>query len=120
RCAAERCRHCSVCLVGVAHLPDPPALKPLGTRDFQHLCSEFIRKHQDYIGQRPSADCLPRFLCGISVPLFTKLKARATTGFAVLEDYPYAQVRTRVQAMAGNCLHVQSDLTKGTMLCIQS
>ncbi|WP_192872931.1 RecQ family ATP-dependent DNA helicase [Pseudomonas syringae] len=100
--APERCGHCSVCLGEVAHLPEPPALEPLANRDFQHLCSEFIHKHQDYIGQRPSADCLTRFLCGISVPLFTKLKARATTGFAVLEDYPYAQVRTWVQAMAGN------------------
>ncbi|MBI6765047.1 RecQ family ATP-dependent DNA helicase [Pseudomonas syringae] len=100
--APERCGHCSVCLGKVAYLPEPPALEPLANRDFQQLCSEFIHKHQDYTGQRPSADCLTRFLCGISVPLFTKLKARATAGFAVLEDYPYAQVRTWVQAMAGN------------------
>ncbi|WP_162886967.1 RecQ family ATP-dependent DNA helicase [Pseudomonas syringae] len=100
--APERCGHCSVCLGEVAYLPEPPALEPLANRDFQQLCSEFIHKHQDYTGQRPSADCLTRFLCGISVPLFTKLKARATAGFAVLEDYPYAQVRTWVQAMAGN------------------
>ncbi|WP_192873903.1 MULTISPECIES: RecQ family ATP-dependent DNA helicase [Pseudomonas] len=100
--APERCGHCSVCLGEVAHLPEPPALEPLANRDFQQLCSEFIHKHQNYTGQPPSADCLTRFLCGISVPLFTRLKARATTGFAVLEDYPYAQVRTWVQAMAGN------------------
>ncbi|AKF48605.1 RecQ family ATP-dependent DNA helicase [Pseudomonas fragariae (ex Marin et al. 2024)] len=100
--APERCGHCSVCIGEVARLPEPPALEPLANRDFQQLCSEFIHKHQDYTGQRPSADCLTRFLCGISVPLFTRLKARATSGFAVLEDYPYAQVRTWVQAMAGN------------------
>jgi len=41
----------------------------------------------------PSAERVTRFLCGISVPLFTKLKARAISGFAVLEDYPYAEVR---------------------------
>ncbi|MCF5167155.1 RecQ family ATP-dependent DNA helicase [Pseudomonas congelans] len=100
--APEHCGHCSVCLGEVARLPEPPALEPLAGRDYQQLCGDFIHKHQDYTGQPPSADCLTRFLCGISVPLFTKLKARATTGFAVLEDYPYAQVRTWVQAMAGN------------------
>jgi hypothetical protein len=32
------------------------------------------------------------------VPLFTKLKARAIPGFAALEDYPYAEVRTWAEA----------------------
>ncbi|WP_449116995.1 RecQ family ATP-dependent DNA helicase [Pseudomonas viridiflava] len=95
--APERCGHCSVCHGQIAYLPEPPALQPLEDRDFQHLCGDFIRKHHDYSGQLPSAECLTRFLCGISVPLFTKLKARATAGFAELEDYPYAQVRTWVQ-----------------------
>lgn len=95
--APERCGHCSVCHGQVAYLPEPPALQPLEERDFQQLCGDFIRKHHDYNGQLPSAECLTRFLCGISVPLFTKLKARATAGFAELEDYPYAQVRTWVQ-----------------------
>lgn len=36
---------------------------------------------------------MTRFLCGISVPMFTKMKARAIPGFAVLENYPYAAVR---------------------------
>ncbi|QGT84280.1 ATP-dependent DNA helicase RecQ [Pseudomonas coronafaciens] len=98
--APERCGHCSVCHGEVAHLPEPPALEPLPNRDFQQLCGGFIHKHQDYTGHPPSTECLTRFLCGISVPLFTKLKARATAGFAVLEDYPYAQVRAWVQTTA--------------------
>jgi ATP-dependent DNA helicase RecQ len=44
-------------------------------------------------GYPPGAECVTRFLCGISVPLFTKLKARNISGFALLEDYPYAAVR---------------------------
>ncbi|GBH13684.1 Superfamily II DNA helicase RecQ [Pseudomonas syringae pv. actinidiae] len=97
--APAQCGHCSVCHGQIAHLPEPPELEPLQSRDFQQLCGEFIHKHRDYTGQPPSAECLTRFLCGISVPLFTKLKARATSGFAVLEDYPYAQVRAWVQGM---------------------
>ena len=95
--APERCGHCSVCHGQVAYLPEPPALQPLEDRDFQQLCGDFIRKHHDYNGQLPSAECLTRFLCGIRMPLLTKLKARSTAGFAELEDYPYAQVRTWVQ-----------------------
>ena len=46
----------------------------------------------------PSADCVTRFLCGISVPAFTRLRARTLPGYAALEDYPYAQVRAWVMA----------------------
>jgi ATP-dependent DNA helicase RecQ len=53
-----------------------------------------MRKYQELKGGEPSAECLTRFLCGISVPLFTKLKARQLSGFAALEDYPYAEVRS--------------------------
>lgn len=94
--APERCGHCSVCAGRVAVLPEPPALTPLDQQDFDGLCGAFIGKHVEARGHPPSVECLTRFLCGISVPLFTKLKARATVGFAALEDYPYAQVRAWV------------------------
>ena len=96
--APERCGHCSVCAGRVAVLPEPPVLTPLDQQDFDGLCGAFIGKHVEARGYPPSVECLTRFLCGISVPLFTKLKARATAGFAALEDYPYAQVRARVLA----------------------
>jgi ATP-dependent DNA helicase RecQ len=77
-------------------------LPALVEESFHGLCDEFVHKHQDYSGSAPSAECLTRFLCGISVPLFTKLKARGIRGFAALENYPYAQVREWAQgAMAG-------------------
>jgi ATP-dependent DNA helicase RecQ len=95
--APERCGHCSVCAGQIARLPAPPALSPLGQQDFQGLCGEFIGKHLQARGHEPGSECLTRFLCGISVPLFTRLKARQIAGFAALEDYPYAKVREWVQ-----------------------
>lgn len=95
--APQQCGHCSVCAGHVARLPEPAALASLESQSFEQLCAELIRKHQDYKGHAPSTECLTRFLCGISVPLFTKLKARATPGFAQLEDYPYATVRDWVR-----------------------
>ncbi|WP_044270542.1 ATP-dependent DNA helicase RecQ [Pseudomonas fluorescens] len=91
--APQRCGHCSVCHGQVAHLPAPPSLPPLVDKNFMGLCGDFIHRHHEYTGHLPNAERLTRFLGGISVPLFTKLKARGIPGFAALEDYPYAEVR---------------------------
>jgi len=99
--APQQCGHCSVCRGQVAQLPAPPALPPLGQQDVHGLCDGFVRKHQELKGSAPSAECLTRFLCGISVPLFTKLKARQLGGFAALEDYPYAEVRSWLVGQQG-------------------
>ena len=91
--APQQCGHCSVCAGHVAHLPEPPALLPLVDKNPDALCASFIHRHQAYTGSYPPAERLTRFMCGISVPLFTKMKARAIPGFAALENYPYAEVR---------------------------
>ncbi|MGV8841960.1 MAG: RecQ family ATP-dependent DNA helicase [Pseudomonas sp.] len=91
--APERCGHCSVCHGAIAHLPEPAALPDLAQQNLQALCGDFIQRYQALKGAAPSPDCLTRFLCGITVPLFSKLKARNLGGFAALEAYPYAQVR---------------------------
>ncbi|VVN84863.1 ATP-dependent DNA helicase RecQ [Pseudomonas fluorescens] len=91
--APQQCGHCSVCHGQIARLPEPPVLPALGDKHFQALCGDFIHRHEQYSGSPPGAERLTRFLCGISVPLFTKLKARAIPGFAALDDYPYAEVR---------------------------
>ena len=91
--APQRCGHCSVCHGHIAYLPAPPSLPPLVGKNFMGLCGDFIHRHHEYTGCLPDAERLTRFLGGISVPLFTKLKARGIPGFAALEDYPYAEVR---------------------------
>ncbi|MGY2232975.1 RecQ family ATP-dependent DNA helicase [Pseudomonas tolaasii] len=91
--APQRCGHCSVCHGQVAHLPPPPGLPPLVDKNFMGLCGDFIHRHHETTGDLPGAERLTRFLGGISVPLFTRLKARGIPGFAALEDYPYADVR---------------------------
>ena len=95
--APQQCGHCSVCAGHVAYLPEPPALAPLVDKNFAALCSGFIHKHQESCASYPPSERLTRFLCGISVPLFTKLKARAIPGFAALENYPYAEVHQWVE-----------------------
>ncbi len=96
--APQRCGHCAVCHGRVAHLPQPAPLSPLAEQDLHALCGRFIEQHAELKGHAPSAECLTRFLCGISVPLFSKLKARSMPGFAALERYPYAVVRDWCEA----------------------
>ncbi|MBC2380147.1 RecQ family ATP-dependent DNA helicase [Pseudomonas sp. WS 5106] len=91
--APQRCGHCSVCHGHVAQLPQAPGLPLLVDKNFMGLCGDFIHRHHEHTGQLPGAERLTRFLGGISVPLFTKLKARGIPGFAALEVYPYAEVR---------------------------
>ncbi|MFL7963614.1 ATP-dependent DNA helicase RecQ [Pseudomonas kielensis] len=96
--APHPCGHCSVCHGQIARLPEPPALPTLVDKSFEALCGDFIHKHEQHSGSVPSAERLTRFLCGISVPLFTRLKARKIPGYAALEAYPYAEVRQWTQA----------------------
>lgn len=96
RQAPAQCGHCSVCQGLVAQLPEPPALAPLAEIDLDARCADFSQRYRQLKGDAPSAECLTRFLCGISVPVFTKLKARQIPGFASLEAYPYAEVRGRL------------------------
>ena len=91
--APQRCGHCSVCQGHIARLPPPPALPALAGRDLQGLCGDFIERHRQARGEAPGAECLTRFLCGVSAPVLTRLKARSLPGFAALEAYPYAAVR---------------------------
>ena len=109
--APERCGHCSVCAGRVAVLPEPSALTPLAHQDFDGICAAFIGKHLEACGHYPGVECLTRFLCGISVPLFTKLKARTIAGYAALEDDPYAQVR----AWAAGYIHDASTPTRDSL-----
>jgi len=96
--APRRCGHCSVCHGHVAHLPPPPSLPALVDKNFMGLCGDFTHRHHEHTGCLPDAERLTRFLGGISVPLFTKLRARGIPGFAALEDYPYAEVRDWARA----------------------
>ena len=96
-----QCGHCSVCQGQIAQWPPPETLPALAGMGFAVLCNELISRHQTLFGCAPGAELLTRFLCGITAPWLTRLKARSLSGFAALENYPYAQVRAWVQgAMA--------------------
>lgn len=86
--AINVCGRCSVCLGHVACLPEPNGLKDLNTFDYDATCTEAIEK----LKSNYSSVLLSRFLCGLTTPLFTKLKMRQTYGFAKFEHYRFKDI----------------------------
>lgn len=94
----ERCGHCSVCEGRVARLPHPPQPALPDPEAMAALTAPFIERHRQTLGETPTAERLAHFLCGLSMPVFTPLKARNIEGFAALEAQPWPSVRAAVQA----------------------
>ncbi|MCE9678436.1 RecQ family ATP-dependent DNA helicase [Shewanella sp. AS1] len=115
----QNCGHCSVCVSGKVSLPESHYLPPLSGLDFSELSREIwwhlashldathsyanqTNAHQNNTNQSDDIDSdvlyyranmLARALCGLTTPIFTRLKLRQKKGFASLEAYPFAEVR---------------------------
>ncbi|MBN4077130.1 RecQ family ATP-dependent DNA helicase [Mariprofundus ferrooxydans] len=85
----DDCGHCSACEGASITLPCDVNLPPLSTLNPQELCQMV----QAVAGEPLSHDMLTRFLCGISTPLFTRIKARSLPNFGRLEQYRYQDVK---------------------------
>ena len=88
----QACGHCSVCAGYPAIMPATVALAPLQQFDFIVLSSEITGK----LGEQASPVLLARFFCGLTTPIFTRLKVRNLKGFAQLEKYPFGDVKAWV------------------------
>ena len=89
----QPCGHCSVCAGQVAVMPRPPVLKPLEEYDFKQLSAQV----GDKLADQTSPVLLARFFCGLTTPVFTRLKVRNLKGFALLEKYRFAEVKQWVE-----------------------
>ena len=54
-------------------------------------------KISDKLGEHQSDTLLARFLCGLTTPIFTRLKVRQLPGFATLEKYRFGEILHWVQ-----------------------
>ncbi|WP_205738684.1 RecQ family ATP-dependent DNA helicase [Halomonas heilongjiangensis] len=92
--APQRCGHCSACRGHPARLPAAAPLPPLESQNTEALLGGLLERLEAAGDGHPATpDLQARFLCGITTPLFTRLKARQLPGFAALEGYPYAEVQ---------------------------
>ena len=100
-----RCGHCSVCYGHPVKLPDAPPSPALSDNDITRYATPFIQRHTEQFDQPPNAQRLAHFLCGLTMPIFTPLKARSLNGFAVFEQRSYPEVRQWAEGysvLAGN------------------
>ncbi|GHB64276.1 ATP-dependent DNA helicase RecQ [Psychrosphaera saromensis] len=88
-----QCGHCSVCAGHQVIIPQPVGRVPLEQTRVHQLAKEFVDHYYAKFSSQPSLVLTTRFLCGITTPIFTKLKARSINGFGQLAEYPYAEIQ---------------------------
>lgn len=97
--APQKCGHCSVCRGQTATLaysqqqlwPSDDTLRQSLTELQNHLAGK--------LKQPLSNELLCRFLAGLSVPIFARNKTRQLAGFALCENFRYADIRSKVQTL---------------------
>ncbi|MCG6200522.1 RecQ family ATP-dependent DNA helicase [Psychromonas antarctica] len=89
----QHCGHCSVCMGAIAVMPQPPVLRPLSEYNFAQLSAQISAK----LTEQKTPVLLARFFCGLTTPLFTRLKVRTLIGFAELEKYRFSEVKAWVE-----------------------
>ncbi len=89
----ENCGHCSYCKSGKTILEKSGELKLLSGFDYYDITSEFIK----IIGKHYSLLNMTKFLCGISVPVFSKLKIKKLSFFGIFERYPFIEVKNWIE-----------------------
>lgn len=89
----DQCGHCSFCKNGKAIIQYTTQLQPLCTFNFSELTEDF----NELMGEHYSGLIVTKFLCGISSPIFAKLKIRNLSHFAIFEKYPFMDVKKWVE-----------------------
>lgn len=92
--APSNCNHCSVCRGEVAHLP-----KLVQRETDQEQVREWLAQLDTKARAPLSLNLRTKFLCGITTPVFTKIKARSLAGFGQLEAIPFSEVRQWVESL---------------------
>lgn len=90
--APQECHHCSVCNGNIARLTKDE-LQPIDKLQI----IQWIQTYQQATVQMLSSKAISRFLCGLTTPLSTKLKANQMEGFGKLERYPFSEIDNIVQ-----------------------
>ncbi|HHQ4704797.1 RecQ family ATP-dependent DNA helicase [Aeromonas hydrophila] len=89
--APTHCGHCSVCRGEVAQLPSLPSRTLPNEQGLRAWCDPLVA-----LCHSRDPRILTRFLCGITTPLTTRLKARSLAGFGQLASHPFADVLAAV------------------------
>ncbi|MGR5420251.1 RecQ family ATP-dependent DNA helicase [Vibrio sp. PNB22_4_1] len=92
--APTRCGHCSVCRGEVATFPQTQHEQP-ETLHLKAWVNEFVQLSPSAISNAAVA----RFLCGISTPIITQLKASKLRGYGSLANVSFEQALKQVESV---------------------
>jgi ATP-dependent DNA helicase RecQ len=95
--APQKCGHCSVCSGQIATLAYSQQQNWPSDESLRRVLAGVQRHLADKLTQPLSNELLCRFLAGLSVPLFARHKVRQLNGFALCENFRYADIRDKVQ-----------------------
>ena len=87
------CGHCSYCQSGPVKLQNSLKLKLLSEYPVDAITKPFI----EVMGRDFTINRLTKFLCGISTPIFRKVKANKLPQFGQFEKYPFMEVKKWIQ-----------------------
>lgn len=90
--APTQCGHCSVCRGQVASFPQPQQEQP-ELAHFSAWVDEFVQLSPTAISHAAVA----RFLCGISTPIITQLKASKLRGYGAMANVSFEHVLKQVE-----------------------
>jgi len=96
---SQPCGHCSVCLGQHQPWPEAAALPELAIEQLQSIAKDLNHLVQEHFKQDASIDLLSRYLCGITVPWLTKIKARKLGYFGRYEQYSYEAIRASLNQL---------------------
>jgi ATP-dependent DNA helicase RecQ len=90
----QACGHCSVCTGKYQPWPAPIYQEEIQLHELGSMAEQLNEAITVTFGQPASADLVCRYLCGISTPWLTKIRARKLGNFARYEQFAYARVRS--------------------------
>jgi ATP-dependent DNA helicase RecQ len=86
------CGHCSVCQGNYQPWQQKETLPPITPEELQSITRSLDNAIREKFSQPASIDLQCRYLCGITSPWLTKVRARSLGYFGQYEQYGYAQV----------------------------
>ena len=89
---AENCGHCSVCLGNYQSWSDSRTQDNIADLELQVMIDPLNELIMSQFNQAASMDLLCRYLCGITSPWLSKVRARQLGSFGRYEHYGYAEV----------------------------
>ncbi len=88
----QDCGHCSVCLGNYQHWPAQLPAAKIDEHELRMIAEELNNAIVQQFSQAASISLICRYLCGISTPWLTKIKARRLGHFGRYENYTGKQV----------------------------